>query len=307
MCEPCGEKRNQAGRARDARLRTAGKPRRNPEKARASDRERDRRQRAERIARGLCTRYGREPVAPARRLCEPCAGKRREADRARYDAARAAGKLYGERDPDAKRRSARAGSRKRGTARRDAGLCPRCGRRPPVEGGATCGPCREVRQAVERQRYAARRAAGLCVRCGGTVLDGDARCGGTVLGGDARCGPCAVLEEERRSPERKNAAARRRYAERRVAGRCTDCGEPSQGAGRCEPCARRSYERSDHFRGMPLWPPSFAVFLRETDECLATFDDEMEAVAWLAFEKLDRNAVEIVADRSPLATLTGWE
>ena len=229
----------------------------------------------------------------------PVRAVRRETSRGRpgaHEAARAEGKLYGGRDPDAKRRSARAGSRKRDTARRDAGLCPRCGRRPPVEGGATCGPCREVRQVVERERYAARRAAGLCVRCGGTVLDGD-----------ARCGPCAVLEEERRSPERKNAAARRRYAERRAAGRCTDCGEPSQGASRCEPCARRSYERSDHFRGMPLWPPSFALFLRETDECLATFDDEMEAVAWLAFEKLDRNAVEIVADRSPLATLAAWE
>ena len=82
---------------------------------------------------------------------------------------------------------------------------------------------------------------------------------------------------------------------------------PSQGACRCDACARRSYERSDHFRGMPLWPPSFAVFLRETDECLTTFDDEMEAVAWLAFEKLDRNAVEIVADRSPLTTLAAWE
>ena len=296
VCDPCGEKRNRASRARDARLRAEGKPRRNPERVRASDRERDCRQRAKRRAQGLCTRCGKVPSEPARRLCEPCAGKRREADRARYEAARAAGKLYGGRDPDAKRRSARTGSRKRDNARRDAGRCTRCGRWPPIEGGTTCGPCREARQAVERERYAARRAARLCVRCGGTVLDGA-----------ARCAPCAVLEEERRLPERKNAAARRRYAERRAAGRCTDCGEPSQGASRCAPCARRSYERSDHFRGMPLWPPSFAVFLRETDECLATFDDEMEAVAWLAFEKLDRNAVEIVADRSPLATLAGWE
>ncbi len=71
VCEPCGEKRNRAGRARDARLRAAGKPRRNPEKARASDRERDRRQRAECQAQGLCTRCGREPAAPARRLIFP--------------------------------------------------------------------------------------------------------------------------------------------------------------------------------------------------------------------------------------------
>ena len=58
---------------------------------------------------------------------------------------------------------------------------------------------------------------------------------------------------------------------------------------------------------MAVYPPRFAVFLRETDECLAAFDDEMEAVAWLAFEKLDRSAVEIVADVSPMARLAGWE
>ena len=175
VCEPCADKRNRTGRARDARLRAEGKPRRDPEKARAAGRERDRRQRARRQAQGLCAKCGREPATPARRLCE------------------------------------------------------------------------------------------------------------------------------------WNAAARRRYAERRAAGRCTDCGEPSQGASRCDACARRSCERSDHFRGMPFWPPGFAVFLRETDECLATFDDEMEAVAWLAFEKLDRDRIEIVANRSPLATLAGWE
>ena len=296
VCDPCGEKRNRASRARDARLRAEGKPRRDPEKARTSDRARDRRQRAKRRAQGLCTKCGKVSSKPDSCLCEPCGEKRRAADRARYVAAKAAGKLYGGRDPEAKRRSARAGSRKRDRARRDAGLCTRCGHHPSVEGGTTCEPCRKARQATERERYAARRAAGLCVACGGTVLDGA-----------ARCGPCAVLEEERRSPERKNAAARRRYAERRALGKCTDCGGPAFGACRCPECAKRSYERSDHFRGMPVYPPSFAVFLRETDECLATFDDEMETIAWLAFEKLDRDAVEIVRDASPLATLAAWE
>ena len=268
VCVPCADKRSRTGRARDARLRAEGKPRRDPERARAAERERARRQTAERREADLCARCGKASSAPERSMCEPCIEKRRAADRARYEAARAEGKLYGGRDPEAKRRSARASSRKCDNARREAGLCTRCGHRPPVEGGTVCQPCREARQAAERERYAARRAAGLCVACGGTVLDGN-----------ARCGPCAVLDEERRDREAKNAAARRRYAERRAAGRCTDCGEPSQRACRCDACARRSYEHSDHFRGMPLWPPSFAVFLRETDECLATFDDEMEAVA----------------------------
>ena len=92
-----------------------------------------------------------------------------------------------------------------------------------------------------------------------------------------------------------------------MAGRCTDCNAPSQGAARCDPCARRSYERSDHVRGMPVYPPSFTVFLIETDEPLATFDDEMEVAAFIAFEKLGRDQVEVVRDASPLATLAGWE
>ena len=92
-----------------------------------------------------------------------------------------------------------------------------------------------------------------------------------------------------------------------MAGRCTDCNEPSQGAARCDPCARRSYERSDHVRGMPLYPPSFTVFLIETDEPLATLDDEMEVAAFIAFEKLSGDQVEVVRDASPLATLAGWE
>ena len=58
---------------------------------------------------------------------------------------------------------------------------------------------------------------------------------------------------------------------------------------------------------MPLYPPSFTVILRETGECLATFDNEMEAAAWLAFEKLAGDQIEVVADRSCLATLAAWE
>ncbi len=44
LCASCGEKRNKASRARDARLRAAGKLRRDPAKARASDHRRYRRQ-----------------------------------------------------------------------------------------------------------------------------------------------------------------------------------------------------------------------------------------------------------------------
>ena len=101
----------------------------------------------------------------------------------------------------------------------------------------------------------------------------------------------------------------RRIAERLAAGLCVKCGKQPPAPDRtvCDPCAKRSYEGSAYFRGMPLYPPSFAVFLRESDECLATFDDEMEVAAFLAFEKLSRDRVEIVADVSPMASWAAWE
>ena len=295
VCGPCGDRRNAASRARDARLRAAGMPRRDPVKAREYERERARRQTAARPAAGLCTRCGQVPAAPERAVCEPCGARRREAERLRYARAMAAGRLYAGRDPIAKRRSARAASGKRQKARLDAGQCARCGRQPPVEDGTTCEPCREARRAAERELYSARRAAGLCARCGGSTTDDG-----------SRCAPCAVLEAERGSPERKNAASRRRYWERRAAGRCTDCGAASQGATRCEPCARRSYERSDFFRGIPAWDPSFTVIEIATGEHLGTYDSEAEAAAALVFAKLSFEQVEVISDASPMARLTGW-
>ena len=111
-----------------------------PETGRARDRERFARRTAERRAAGLCPRCGQAPAAPERTVCEDCGEKRREADRARYAAGKAAGKLYGGRDPDAKRQH----------DRRDAGLCTRCGRLPPVEGGTTCELCRMARRPSAR-------------------------------------------------------------------------------------------------------------------------------------------------------------
>ena len=58
---------------------------------------------------------------------------------------------------------------------------------------------------------------------------------------------------------------------------------------------------------MPDWPPSYAVFLRDTDVCLGSFDDEMEVAAFVAFEKLDRGCIEIVPDANPLAAMAAWE
>ena len=65
---------------------------RNPEEGRARDRERFRKRTAERIAQGLCPNCGKAPPESERRLCAPCAGKRREAERVRDAKRRAAGK-----------------------------------------------------------------------------------------------------------------------------------------------------------------------------------------------------------------------
>ena len=91
LCENCAGKKNRAARARDARLRAAGKPRRDPAKARAARRRRSRRKAQQWRECGLCVRCGKLPAAPGRTLCEPCLEKRRAADRARYGAAKAAG------------------------------------------------------------------------------------------------------------------------------------------------------------------------------------------------------------------------
>ena len=94
-CAPCAEKHRIDGRARDARLRAAGIQRRDPIRAKANERDRARRRTAERAAQGLCTKCGRNPPEPDRRTCEPCAVKRRKAERERYHRARSAGKKYG--------------------------------------------------------------------------------------------------------------------------------------------------------------------------------------------------------------------
>ena len=54
---------------------------------------------------------------------------------------------------------------------------------------------------------------------------------------------------------------------------------------------------------MPVYAPSITVYLRGTEECLGVFGDEMEAAAWLAFEKLSADRVEMVRDASPLAAM----
>ena len=122
LCEPCNKKQKGANRARDARLRAEGKPRRDPSRARAYERERSRRERAARQAEGACTRCGKRPAAEGRASCEPCLEKRRASDRSKYAAGKAAGLPYGGANAEAKRKAGRLKSKRRQKARRKAGL-----------------------------------------------------------------------------------------------------------------------------------------------------------------------------------------
>ena len=375
LCEACLEKRRIADRARSARLRAEGKPRRDPVRAKLYEQERGRRQHAARQAAGLCTSCGREPAAPGRLSCEPCLEKRRAGDRARHARAKAEGRPYGGRDPEAKRNADRERGRRRRAERREAGLCVRCGTVPPVQGRGLCEPCRDDRRQAKQARRDERRAAGLCVKCATPVPGGRAwcqpcadlrnrqrnpeaqreagrrrhaerkargactgcgkpirgtdgcedcraaararyharraaglcvQCGTPTFGGAACCAPCAVARNERRDREGEYAERRRRYAERRAKGRCVECNAPSPGMARCEPCSRKHREGSGAFRGIPLWDPSWTVIEIATGEELGTYDSEADVTLCLAFAKLSRDEVEIMADVSPMANYISW-
>ena len=295
VCKSCAEKRRVSARARDARLRASGKPRRDPDKAKISGRRRYRIKIGERLALGLCPKCGKEPLAAGRSLCAPCCEKRRASDRARYAAGKQAGKLYGGRDIEQRRKAARERSRRRLRKRLEAGLCPRCGRHHPAEGGTACNPCREVRRERERQQWAERRSAGECGRCGTPVPDA---C--------PRCESCFRREASPAARKARNARSRKLYVKRRVRDLCIDCGEPAMGASRCPPCARRSWARSAEHRGLPASPPRFTVIEIATGENHGTYESLADVVLCLAFAKLSRDDVELISDASPMSTMTGW-
>ena len=257
--------------------------------------ERDRRLRqryAERSASGTCTRCGRVPPEPGRKVCTDCAEKRRAAERARRAKARAEGHQYGGRDPEQCRRADRAGDRRRRRARQEAGLCTSCGLRRPEDNRSVCEPCREERRARDRRRYDARRAAGRCVRCTQPTV-----------GGLSRCGRCLALEKERVCPEQKSAAGKRRYVARRAQGACVDCGVRTAGAARCPRCAYRSNSRAPERHLAALWPPQITVIEVQTSRELGTFETEAEAAACLAFAKLRPDQVEFLSNVPLMALL----
>ncbi len=91
---------------------------------------------------------------------------------------------------------------------------------------------------------------------------------------------------------------------RRNRGRCVACDAPSPGAARCEPCSRKHRESSGAFRGIPLWDPQYTVIEIATGREHGPWDSEADVALCLAFEKLSRDEVEVVADVSPMRAFT---
>ena len=196
------------------------------------------------------------------------------------------------------------------------GLCIRCGNAPPAPDRASCEPCLEKRRAADRGRYAAARSAGKLY--GGADVEGSHRSGrprtrrrqqerretGLCIrcgkrppaGGRITCAPCR---------DRRQARERRQYAERRAAGLCARCGTPvHDGPSRCAPCAERSYHRSEHFRGIPIWDPTWTVIEIASGREHGPFGSEADVALCLVFEKLARHQVKVLCDASPMSSLT---
>ena len=268
-------------------------PYKDPQEARAYDRERYRRRTADRLARGLCPRCGKHPPAPGRKVCEPCGERARDSERLRYAGARARGARYGGRNPGNRRRMARERNQKRRRERREAGLCTGCGKVPPLEGSAVCEACQEARRTEERKLYAARRAKGLCGRCGAEVIDNA-----------STCASCTARDAKRRP--QKNAVSRARYAKRRELSLCVDCGVHTDAGVRCASCALRSYHSSGEHKGLALYPPRYTVVELATGIEHGPLDSWEEVAMCLAFAKLSREEVEVIEDAPVMAKYTGW-
>ena len=114
-----------------------------------------------------------------------------------------------------------------------------------------------------------------------------------------------MLEDRYR--EARSETARARYAGRRARQRCTHCGtNPTFGASRCESCARRAWERSEHVRGLPVYSPSFTVIEIATGADHGCWDTWEDAVLCLSFAGLSFEEVEILQEHAPMRPeLTG--
>lgn len=139
---------------------------------------------------------------------------------------------------------------------RDAGLCPKCGKRPPRDGKQTCESC-GAKQARDNARSRDnKKAANLCINCG-QPSDGKASCPAcrekakqrnqeryqqsAEAGLCVRCGVVPARDGLRTCQACSDAtsdaeAAQQRRDARREEGLCIQCGAPSPSQSRCSRC-----------------------------------------------------------------------
>ena len=155
---------------------------------------------------------------------------------------------------------------RRTAERRAAGLCLKCGKRPPAPHRSQCEPCIEKRRSADLARHhrqtAERAARGLCPRCGKQPpAPGRSMCEAcnekrnrASRARDARLRAAGI---PRRDPERTRAyereRSRREAGQRRAAGLCLHCGKapaldprqaPRHGAGAWRRPRRRTHRRA---------------------------------------------------------------
>ena len=230
LCAPCNDKRNAASRARDARLRAEGKPRRDPAQAKLYERERSRQVHAERKAVRHLHQVRPRPGAPR---AHDLRALRRAAPRAR---------------PRPSRQGEGRGRPLWRTRSRGPAPCRPEAQPPAQRGPQGSRPVHPLR-ATSRPRRAGR-CASRAARTGGPAKR-DAPCraprrrvvrplrNAPAPGGKAYCEPCAKARSKRRNLEAKREADRRRYAERRARGDCTSMRQAGQRGGRVPGLLRR--------------------------------------------------------------------
>ena len=188
----------------------------------------------------------------------------------------------------------RAKWRRKSAARKAKNLCVRCGKGPPRPGRTECADC--ACKAAERARggdadrvrarYWARIEAGTCVQCGAVP----------PLEGLRLCAGCR---------DKINARTRALRAGRKAKGLCTECGAPSEGKRLCEGCDAKARHAQARFKTLPVWEPRFAVYSATTGALLETLESREDVALFLAFAKLDRDAVEVVTDAPLSAAYAG--
>ncbi len=171
-------------------------------------------------------------------------------------------------DQDIQARRARDLERyhRRTAERRAAGLCLKCGKRPPAPHRSQCEVCAEKRRPADRERFHRRSeqrvAQGLCPKCGKQPPAPDRqlcepcseKTNRASRARDARLGAAGM---PRRDPERareyERERSRREVEARRAAGICTKCGQTPavEDHASCEQCLemRRAGDRARYAAG----------------------------------------------------------